>query len=81
MLMAKAPVKIIAVPIEELIRKIDRSALPIGQEEAFKIWLLRSVNMQTTVETALRKGYAVKASLDVHSRKLEYWIQIVDPGS
>ena len=74
MLMAKAPLKTIAVPVEELIRKIDRSALPAGQEEAFKTWLLRSINMQITVETALRKGYAVKASLDVHSRKLEYWI-------
>jgi hypothetical protein len=81
MLMAKAPFKTILVPIEELIRKIDRSALSSGEEEAFKAWLLRSINMQTTIETALRKGYTVKASLDVHSRKLEYWIQIVDPES
>lgn len=79
MLMAKAPHKTIAVPIEELIGKIDRSTLPAGQEEAFKTWLLERVNMQTTVETALRRGYSVKASLDVHSKKLEYWIQIVNP--
>lgn len=81
MLMAKAPRKTIAVPIEELIGKIDRSALPAGHEEAFKTWLLEHVNMQTTIETALRKGYTVKASLDVHSKKLEYRIQIVDSES
>lgn len=81
MLMAKAPLRKIAVPIEELIGKIDRSALPVGQEEAFRTWLLRSVNMQTTVETALRKGYSVKASPDLHSKKFDYWIQIIDPES
>ncbi len=79
MLMAKAPFKTIAVPIEELIRKIDRSALPAGQEEAFKTWLSQSINMQTTVETALRKGHSVKASPDAHSKKSEYWITIVNP--
>jgi len=79
--MAKAPLKKIAVSIEELIGKIDRSALAVGEEEAFKTWLVRSTNMQTTVETALRKGYLVKASLDVHNKKFEYWIQIVDSES
>ncbi|RZK33177.1 MAG: hypothetical protein EOO61_15750 [Hymenobacter sp.] len=79
--MAKAPLKKIAVSIEDLISKIDRSALPAGDEEAFKTWLSSSINSQTTVETALRKGFSVKASQNVRSKKLEYWIQIVTPES
>lgn len=79
--MTKAPLKRIAIPIEELIGKIDLSALAVGEEEGFRNWLTQSINMQTTVETALRKGHSVKACSTPHPKQVEYRVQIIDPDN
>lgn len=76
--MAKTPLKQIAIPIEELIDKIDLSALGVGEEEGFRAWMTQSVNMQTTVETALRRGQLVKACSSVQGKRIDYLVQIID---
>jgi hypothetical protein len=79
--MARTPLKQIAIPIEELINKIDLSALSVGEEEGFRTWMTQSINMQTTVETALRRGYSVKACSITLRKQIEYSVQIVNPDN
>lgn len=76
--MARTPLKQISTPIDKLITKIDLSALVSSEQDDFRTWLTRSVNMQTTVETALRKGHLVKACSTAHGKQIDYLIQIVD---
>ncbi|RYF93542.1 MAG: hypothetical protein EOO00_06155 [Chitinophagaceae bacterium] len=79
--MAKAPLKRIAIPIEDLIDKIDLSALAIGEKEEFRVWMTQSINMQTTVETALRRGHLVKACSIPPRKQIDYSVQIVNPDN
>lgn len=78
--MARTPLKQIAVPIADLIAQLDLSALAPGEEAFFEAWLIRSVNMQITIETALRRGHQVQVSSSAHGRQADYLIQIVDSG-
>lgn len=77
--MAKRAAKQLSIPVEELISKIDRSGLSVAEQEKFTGWLVRSARMQITIETALRRGYSVKAYSNTYRKQIEYWVRIEDP--
>lgn len=77
--MAKARAKQITIQIEELINKVDLSALSSNEQEEFKVWMKKSTDMQVTIETALRRGRLVKAYLNTYRKQTEYWVKIEDP--
>ncbi|AUD01813.1 hypothetical protein [Spirosoma pollinicola] len=77
--MAKAAAKRIAIQLEELIDKVDLSALPSDEQDKFKVWMAKSTSMQVTIETALRRGHVVKAYLNSYRKQTEYWVKIEDP--
>ena len=77
--MAKRAVK--QIVIEELIDRINLSGLSSAEEETFKIWLIKSAPLHTSIETALRRGHSVKACANTYRRQTEYWVQIEEPDN
>ena len=63
----------------ELLGQIDQSALTLAQQDEFKGWLQSHSSMQTTIKTALRRGFGVKAQSNTYRRQTEYWLRIEEP--
>ena len=69
------------MPIEELISRVNISALSPNEQENFKVWLTKNIGMQLTIETALRRGHTMKAYVNTYRKQSEYWVKIEDPAS
>ena len=71
--------KRIAPDMTEVLSQIDSSALTLSQQDEFKRWLQSHSTMQTTIKSALRRGFRVKAQSNTYRRQTEYWLRIEDP--
>lgn len=70
--------KQIAIDMTEVLSQLDQSALTLAQQDEFKGWLQAHPSMQTTIQTALRRGFLVKAQSTTYRRQTEYWLRIED---
>jgi hypothetical protein len=64
--------------MEDILDKIDRSGLPLDQQEGFVNWLRERPQLQTSARNALSKGQSIKAlviSKSVRS-KAEYILRV-----
>jgi hypothetical protein len=66
--------------IQEVIDRVDLSALSVDERPGFTAWLQERPNMQMSIESALRKGQGIRAFLIDSPRKrgVEYSVQIIN---
>ena len=72
--------KRIATDMTKVLGQLDLSAITPSQHEEFKRWLADHSTMETTIKTALRHGFRVKAQSNTYRRQTEYWLRIEEPN-
>lgn len=71
--------KRVATDMTEVLSQLDLSALTESQQDEFKCWLDGHSTMQTTIKTALRRGFRVRAQSNTYRRQTDFWLRIEDP--
>ena len=62
--------------IEEMIGKIDLTALAATEVENFTAWLVGQGSLQTSIERAFRHGQSVRAYSIVYRKRTDFAVRI-----